>query len=73
MISGISTSVIYITGSATLTVSAKIIAPSITTQPTVQTVQVGKLGLFSITASGTLTYRIIKLGGMNRYYPSHNN
>jgi VCBS repeat-containing protein len=49
---------------ATLTVSARIIAPSITTQPIAQTVQAGQLGLFSITASGTspLNYQWFKNG-----------
>jgi VCBS repeat-containing protein len=49
---------------ATLSVSARIIAPSIATGPTAQTVQAGQLGLFSITASGTspLSYQWFKNG-----------
>jgi VCBS repeat-containing protein len=49
---------------ATLSVSARIVAPAITTQPIAQAVQASQLGLFSISASGTspLNYQWFKNG-----------
>ena len=49
---------------ATLSVSARTIAPSITTQPIAQSVQAGQFGLFSVSAAGTspLSYQWFKNG-----------
>jgi Deoxyribonuclease NucA/NucB/Immunoglobulin I-set domain len=49
---------------ATLTVTEGAVAPSITTQPTSQSVQAGQSGLFSVTASGSspLGYQWFKDG-----------
>jgi hypothetical protein len=51
--------------SATLTVNATPVAPSITTQPASQTVTAGQTATFSVTATGTapLTYQWAKNGG----------
>ena len=45
---------------ATLTVSAVVVAPTITTQPSNQTVNVGQTATFTVTATGTapLSYRV---------------
>jgi hypothetical protein len=49
---------------ATLTVTAAVVAPAITTQPLAQSVQAGQSGLFAVAASGTspLSYQWFKNG-----------
>src|SRR5205807_3365571 len=51
-------------GAATLTVSAKTVAPTITTQPANQTVTAGQTASFAVTANGTapLNYQWQKNG-----------